>query len=876
MPKIKENNLYSILPKVNAFYWSINLNMETISFDNSALAILGENFQNKLSIANFCKHLNENCKNLIKDTIEKAYNDDLQEIQLNVTIKSNKKTVNAFMSGTRSESDSNIIEGIGLPANNVSITREKAPRLEASILEKAPIMICLTDIKGNIFYVNPEFTKTTGYSSDELITRNSRLLKSGFHSNDFYKNLWDTLNKGNTWEGKILNRRKNGSQYWEKAVIAPYYDNQTNFNGFIKASEDITDQEKTKKQLKAERNLFLAGPVVVLKWDPSLNGVINYTSPNIKDVFGYEAEEFVNDINYIDIIHPDDRERIVKDTQKYIDLNQNISFKQSYRIKTKPGTYKHIIDQTSIERDEGNEIINFSGYLIDNTEFIEAQKELEKNESKYKDVFNTAGVGIIYTNKEGIIVDANRKFDELVFAEPGQLIGKSAMELINTRLPGNSARELLSVLFHILKGNRIDPREINIANKYYEIQSDYNPHLQTNIGILRDITEQKIAAQKVEESEQKYKYLVDNMNDGIVITDENENLTFMNEASKQIFEADIDSFESGSIIDVATETSADIIRHQEDIRKSGEASTYYIEIVTQNGTKKNIEVNASPLFKDSEFNGSFGILRDITEQVRADMELKSAYSQMKLINRKLQEHAKELEIAKEKAEESDRLKTAFLANISHEIRTPMNGIVGFAQLTMNASLTEEKRNTYLQIITDSTMQLESVVMDIIDLSKIEGGEAKFNKKDIETEDIILEAFENNRTSAESKDINYIYVNKDILPTLNTDKTRFKQVINILLGNAIKFTAEGQITLECKVTNSHIEISVSDTGIGIAKEYQEVIFEPFRQVEIAMKRKFGGTGLGLTIAKKIAQTFGGDILLESELDKGSTFTFTHPM
>jgi PAS domain S-box-containing protein len=869
------NKLSSILPKLEAFFWEINLSQNIITF-NSDKVFKNNEFLNPQKISDFLFKLTEESRVNFENKIKQIKNNQITILQIHLSLKNENNRDTILLNGTINEENRNIIEGIGMPIVNKTKVAGNKLFKEASILEKAPVMICLTDIEGNIFYCNPEFSRITGYSTSEVLNKNSKVLKSGIHKKEFYKNLWNTILKGKTWEGKIYNRRKNGELYWEKAVIAPYYDKESDFKGFIKASEDITQQEKVKKQLKAERNLFLSGPVIVLKWDSAINGGITYTSPNIKSVLGYEPDEFVDQINYIEIIHPDDRERVVKETNEYIDQNTSLSFIQKYRIKTKSGDYKHFIDHTSVERDENNQIINFSGYLIDNTQYIEAQAELIKSESKYKDVFNTAGVGIVYTNKEGIIVDANRKFEELVFVEPGDLIGKSAMELINNRLPGKSARELLPVLFHILKGNRIDPKEIHIEDRYYEIQSDYNPHLQTNIGILRDITEQKIATQKVQESEQKYKYLVDHMNDGLVITNKNEELSFMNPAAIRIFEGDIDSFKNKSIIDVATPTSVDIIKQQEGLRQNGNSTTYYIEIITKNNTKKNLEVSASPVYKNNEYNGSFGILRDITEKIRSEMEIKSAYSQMKLINRKLQEHAKELEIAKEKAEESDRLKTAFLANISHEIRTPMNGIVGFAQLSMNPGLTEEKRSTYLQIITDSTMQLESVVMDIIDLSKIEGGEARFNKKDTYPEEIINEAFENNRKAAEEKQLNYVINLEKNLPLIQTDKTRFKQVINILLGNAIKFTYDGRITLDCKVTNTMLEIKITDTGIGIDEEHHEIIFEPFRQVEIAMKRKFGGTGLGLTIARKIAETFGGNIYLDSELNKGSTFTFTHPL
>lgn len=875
MPKTKESKTISLFEELNIFYWELNLNTRKFTF-NEKIKLAFKDLDTSISIDSFLSLFSETSAKSFENLISQYKEDNLNTFQIFLTLAQETDTPNIFFNGKADENNPYIIHGIGQPTKLPIENHKTKKNLESTILEKAPVMICLTDIEGNITYVNPEFSKVTEYQPKEILNQSSRIFKSGHHSDEFYKNLWDTILEEKTWEGQFLNRKKNGAIYWEKSIIAPYYDEKSNLKGFIKASEDLSQEKKTKKQLEAERNLFFEGPVVVFKWDTNINGGITYTSPNVKEVLGYTSEEFINKINYIEIIHPDDRDFIVEETKKYIDKNESVSYIQDYRLKTKDGNYKYFIDHTSIIRDENNQIINFSGYLIDNTEYIEAQKELKKSESKYRDVFNTAGVGIVYTTKEGIIVDANLKFEELVFAEPGELIGQSAMELINKRLPGKSTLELLPVLFHILKGNRIDPKVIHIENKYYEIQSDYNPVLQTNIGILRDITEQKIATQKVRESEQKYKYLVDNMNDGIVITDENEKLTFMNKAAIKIFEGDIDSFESQTIKEVATETSVDIINQQESLRKKGETTTYYIEIVTKNNIKKNLEITASPLFNNDNYTGSFGILRDITEEIRAEMELKSAYSQMKLINRKLQDHAKELEIAKEKAEESDRLKTAFLANISHEIRTPMNGIVGFAQLTMNPGITEEKRNNYLQIITESTMQLESVVMDIIDLSKIESGEAKFNKKEIDIEEVIIEAFEANKKAAEDKNLEYSLENFDSLSPLITVRQKFKQVLNILIGNAIKFTPEGEVKIVCQQQNSFIYIKIIDTGIGIAAEHQEIIFEPFRQVEIAMRRRFGGTGLGLTIAKKIAQTLGGDILIESELDKGSIFTFAHPI
>ena len=620
---------------------------------------------------------------------------------------------------------------------------------QSLILQNAPVAIAFTDFDGHIQYVNPAFSKITGYRPDNIKNKKTNILKSGIHDRLFYAELWNTIKSGKKWEGKLRNKKKNGDLYWEKAIIVPYFDENKEISGFIKVAEDITQQ-------------------------------------------------------------------------------------------------------------------------------VETKQKLAESEIRYRDVFETAGVGIIYTNKESRILDTNKKFNDLLGIKGESLKNKSAIELIN-RLPRPIAKKLLSLLFHILKGNKIKVREIEIFNRFYEIQSDYNPLLQSNIGIIRDITDKKLAKQKLQESEAKYRYLVENMNDGLATSDSNENINFMNPAAEKIFE--VKPHETGDLklIDIATENSKELVLYEMEQRRLGKSSTYFIEVITPKGNKKYLEIAGSPIYDDEEnFNGSFAIIRDITEKLQAELEIKSANSQLKSINKKLQEHATELELAKEKAEQSERLKSAFLANISHEIRTPMNGIVGFAQLAMNSSLGEDKRNSYLQIVSDSTMQLESVVMDIIDLSKIESGETKFSKKTTDIQEILDGIYEFYAADAKGKNLSFnLYIN-DSLPKIKTDPVRFKQAIKILTHNALKFTAEGSVSIEVYLHKTTLEIKIIDTGIGIPKEYHNAIFEPFRQVELALKRRFGGTGLGLTIAREIAKHLNGEITLESEPGQGSTFYFRHPL
>ena len=236
----------------------------------------------------------------------------------------------------------------------------------------------------------------------------------------------------------------------------------------------------------------------------------------------------------------------------------------------------------------------------------------------------------------------------------------------------------------------------------------------------------------------------------------------------------------------------------------------------------------------------------------------------------------ELKYAKEKAEEGDQLKSSFLANMSHEVRTPMNGIIGFAQFLKDPELTNENRIRYINIINDSCQQLLSIIEDILEVSKIETGQIEIMNEEFDARELVNDAFISHKDICEQKGIKF--ENKNLLRgdcIIYSDKIKWRQVINNLLNNALKFTHEGNIEIGAKGNNDHIEIYVKDTGIGIENEIKEKIFERFRQAENAIARTYGGTGLGLAIAKGYVELLNGKIWVDSEVGKGSTFSFRIP-
>lgn len=241
---------------------------------------------------------------------------------------------------------------------------------------------------------------------------------------------------------------------------------------------------------------------------------------------------------------------------------------------------------------------------------------------------------------------------------------------------------------------------------------------------------------------------------------------------------------------------------------------------------------------------------------------------------------KQLLIAKEKAEESDKLKSSFLANLSHEIRTPMNAIMGFSDLLKDEELSKQEKANYLKIIKDSGKNLVGIIEDLIEMSKIDSNQIMPNYKFIDLDKCILELYQTIKiTIPENKEITFsVKSQAPLQKNILTDEIKFKQILTNLITNAIKFTKKGHVTIGYEINKSkkHIKVWVEDSGMGIDQNNQKVIFDRFRRIEDDSTIKLSGLGLGLSITKAYVELLGGVIDVKSTPGKGSVFSFTIPL
>ncbi len=498
-----------------------------------------------------------------------------------------------------------------------------------------------------------------------------------------------------------------------------------------------------------------------------------------------------------------------------------------------------------------------------------------KENGFHKRLLDGVGYALIATDPLGKILYWNRAAEELYGWSAGEAMGRSVVELTSSADLVERAEEIMGEL----KAGRSWTGELAVRRKDGSRFSalvtdtpmqDEQGNLVAIIGVSTDITEIK----QTEELSRSKKLL------GLLDEEVKEYAIFLLDPEGCISNWSagaerMKGYRAGEIVGrhfSVLYPPEDIERGhpEEELRIAKELGHYEEEgfRVRKDGSRLYASVLITALHdEEGNLRGFSKVVRDVSERRRYEEELKEA--------------RRTAEEAGQAAEEANRAKSDFLANMSHEIRTPMNGVIGITGLLLDTNLDDEQRE-YAETVRSSADNLLTILNDILDFSKIEAGKMDIEVIDFDLRTAIEESVGLLAERAHYKGLEISSLVKASVPTaLEGDPGRIRQVLVNLLGNAVKFTEEGEVTLVVKLLEesdeeSVVRFEVSDTGIGLTEEQRGCLFRPFSQADASMTRRYGGTGLGLAISKQLVELMGGEIGVESEPGAGSTFFFTLPL
>lgn len=488
-----------------------------------------------------------------------------------------------------------------------------------------------------------------------------------------------------------------------------------------------------------------------------------------------------------------------------------------------------------------------------------AELQLIESEKKFYALFQQAYDSILILRKD-LIIDCNTRAGKLFNILKEDLVNKSIKDFI-----AEKNQKILDSFFDAISNpieaegksfqltlkkstGQVFDGELNIS--VVEIKGEKVAQV-----FIRDVTERKQFLEHLE----KFKRAIENTDEMMMITDAKGNIEYVNPAFEKI---------TGYTLEEVKGKTPKILKsgvHPPEFYKelwetilAGKSWQGLIVNKKKDGKNYTEEMIISPIKNEKNEIISFvAVKKDVTERIKAEEELKRA---------------------RIKAEESDRIKSNFLSMMSHEVRTPLNVILGFIDI-IKASINPEEfpeKEHIFSVIQRNSKRLITLINDIIDISRIESNELKLEFGNYNAQMLLMKATAEFEMEARAKGLRIIddYNLDDVF--IRVDEVRFHQIMSNLLSNAIKFTSRGEITVSAKAIENRLYISVKDTGIGIPKEFLPHLFEFFRQAEEGYNRNFEGAGLGLAITKKLVNMMNGEIYVESEMNKGSTFTVVFPI
>jgi len=688
--------------------------------------------------------------------------------------------------------------------------------------------------KGKIVEINQTFIQMFGYDRNELINR--EFIKLIIPKKD-YSLIRKTIDLDYVKPYEIIAIKKDGNLFPVEMESRKFIYNNKNLG--VIAIRDISQRKKVENEMQKLSIAIKQSANAIVITD--IKGNIEYINPKFTEITGYTAEEILGQSLTVlkSDIHPDEYYQEILET-----IQMGKTWKGKFHNKKKGGAYYWVQSTITPIKNEFGEVVGYLAVNEDITILVESEERLNT-------FINTIPDIICYKDGKGRWLLANDADLELFCLKNVDYFGKTDAELakytdeiykeaFSTCMISDEKAWKNKTLSH---GIEIIPT-VSGEEKIYDvlkIPTFYSNGNRKGLAVIgRDITELK-------KQEKKLNLILNSFKEGIYICSSNYDIEYLNP----------------SMIEIIGKNAIGEKCYKSIYNLDEPCQWCYFEDLKD---KKNASV-------EIEKDGKYYIISSVLLENNSKLTTYHDITVRKKAEYKLQKQNEELIKAKEKAEESDRLKTEFFNNMSHEIRTPLNAILGFSNL-LNKDNTPDKTQLYVNIIQNSGQQLLNIISDILEMSRLGTSQVKVSEKAVCLNKLMQENFTSFIIKAKEKGLQLFY--KKELPDeesiIYLDTTKFNKILNNLLENAVKYTFKGKIEFGYHVNDDKIKIYVKDTGIGIKPENFDMIFKRFSQEEKGLSRKVGGLGLGLSIAQKNAELIGSKIFVQSKKGKGSLFYF----